>query len=41
MFDLKINNLTKDFAELRAVDDVNININVGEFFSILGPAGGG
>ena len=41
MFDLKINNLTKDFGELRAVDDVNININVGEFFSILGPSGCG
>ena len=41
MFDLKINNLTKDFAELRAVDNVNININVGEFFSILGPSGCG
>ena len=41
MFDLKINNLTKDFEELRAVDDVNININVGEFFSILGPSGCG
>ena len=41
MFDLKINNLTKDFGELRAVDDVSININVGEFFSILGPSGCG
>ena len=41
MFDLKINNLTKDFGELRAVNDVSININVGEFFSILGPSGCG
>jgi len=41
MFDLKINNLTKDFGELRAVNDVSIHINVGEFFSILGPSGCG
>ena len=41
MFDLKINNLTKDFGELRAVDTVNININAGEFYSILGPSGCG
>ena len=41
MFDLKLNNLTKDFGELRAVDTVNININAGEFYSILGPSGCG
>ena len=41
MFDLKLNNLTKKFDELFAVDDVSFNINSGEFFSILGPSGCG
>ncbi len=41
MFDLKLNNLTKKFDDLFAVNDVSFNINSGEFFSILGPSGCG
>lgn len=41
MFDLKLNNLTKKFDDLYAVDNVNFNISNGEFFSILGPSGCG
>ena len=32
MFDLKLNNLSKKFDELLAVNDVSFNINSGEFF---------
>ncbi|PPR47147.1 MAG: Sulfate/thiosulfate import ATP-binding protein CysA [Alphaproteobacteria bacterium MarineAlpha5_Bin9] len=41
MFDLKLNNLSKKFDELLAVNDVSFNINSGEFFSVLGPSGCG
>jgi len=41
MFDLKLNNLSKKFDDLFAVNDVSFNINSGEFFSILGPSGCG
>ena len=41
MFDLKINNLRKDFADNTAVNNISFSINAGEFFSILGPSGCG
>jgi len=41
MFDVKIKNLTKKFADNTAVNDVSFAINAGEFFSILGPSGCG
>ena len=33
--------LTKDFGGLRAVDNVNLNIEKGEFLAIIGPNGAG
>ena len=33
--------LSKHFGEVRAVDDLNIEIADGEFFSMLGPSGSG
>lgn len=29
------------YGDVRAVDDVTVNINDGEFFSMLGPSGSG
>ena len=38
---IKISNLSKNFDEVTAVDDVSVNIVKGEFFSLLGPSGCG
>ena len=38
---IKIKNLSKNFDEVIAVDNVNVNIAKGEFFSLLGPSGCG
>jgi len=38
---IQIKNLSKNFDDVVAVDDVNINIGKGEFFSLLGPSGCG
>ncbi len=36
-----VDRVTKEFGELRAVDDVTVRIPGGEFFSMLGPSGCG
>lgn len=38
---LEIDHITKKFKEFTAVDDVNFQVQEGEFFSILGPSGCG
>jgi putative spermidine/putrescine transport system ATP-binding protein/spermidine/putrescine transport system ATP-binding protein len=38
---VRIDGVTKDFGSLRAVDDVTIPIEDGEFLTILGPSGAG
>ena len=38
---IKITNLSKNFDEVVAVDDVSVNVAKGEFFSLLGPSGCG
>lgn len=38
---VKIENVSKAFGTFHALDDVNITINKGEFFSLLGPSGCG
>ena len=38
---IQINNISKHFADVKAVDDVSFEINEGEFFSLLGPSGCG
>ena len=38
---IRIENVTKRFGEHIAVDDVNLTIEQGEFFSLLGPSGCG
>jgi spermidine/putrescine transport system ATP-binding protein len=40
-FDLEFRNVTKDFGEVRAVDDVTLQVHCGEFISLLGPSGCG
>ena len=39
--EISLRDLTKDFGEVRAVDDVSLTIDTGEFFSLLGPSGCG
>lgn len=41
MYIIKTHNLTKKFKELLAVDDVNLEIEEGECFGLLGPNGSG
>ena len=36
-----VDRLVKDFGEIRAVDDVTLEVAAGEFFSMLGPSGCG
>jgi multiple sugar transport system ATP-binding protein len=41
MASLTIRGLTKDFGDVRAVDDLNLDIADGEFLVLLGPSGAG
>jgi putative spermidine/putrescine transport system ATP-binding protein len=38
---VELHNLTCSFGNVRAVNDVSLNIGSGEFFSLLGPSGSG
>ncbi|MGD9712157.1 MAG: ABC transporter ATP-binding protein [Thermomicrobiales bacterium] len=38
---LRVNDLTKDFAGLRAVDGVSLSVNEGEILGLIGPNGSG
>ncbi len=38
---VKLESLTKRFDEVTAVDDISVEIQAGEFFSLLGPSGCG
>ncbi|AEH46008.1 ABC transporter related protein [Thermodesulfatator indicus DSM 15286] len=38
---LRIENVSKSFGEVKVLEDINISIKEGEFFSILGPSGSG
>jgi spermidine/putrescine transport system ATP-binding protein len=39
--DVRLERVTKDFGETVAVDDLSLDIAIGEFFSLLGPSGCG
>jgi iron(III) transport system ATP-binding protein len=41
MSSLKLNHISKNFGGFIAIDDVNISVSQGEFFSIVGPSGCG
>lgn len=38
---LEINQVTKDFDQVRAVDDLNITVQTGDIYGLLGPNGAG
>lgn len=38
---VEMNDIRKDFTNLTAVNDINLSINQGEFFSLIGPSGCG
>lgn len=38
---IELKNLTKNYDKFRAVDDLNLTIETGEFFGLLGPNGAG
>jgi spermidine/putrescine transport system ATP-binding protein len=40
-FEVELHNVSKLFGEITAVDDVDLQISDGEFFSLLGPSGCG
>ena len=40
-FDLEFRNVSKTFGDVRAVDDVTLQVRRGEFLSLLGPSGCG
>ena len=39
--DVRLERVTKMFADVAAVDDLSLDITEGEFFSMLGPSGCG
>jgi ABC-type Fe3+/spermidine/putrescine transport system ATPase subunit len=39
--EISLRDLTKQYREVRAVDHVSLEIQAGEFFSLLGPSGCG
>ena len=39
--DVVFDDVTKSFGEVVAVDDIDLEIAEGEFFSLLGPSGSG
>ncbi|KKL54956.1 hypothetical protein LCGC14_2260200, partial [marine sediment metagenome] len=39
IIEIELRQLSKSFKEVVAVDNVNIRIRKGEFFSLLGPSG--
>ncbi|HEY1230700.1 MAG TPA: ABC transporter ATP-binding protein [Ramlibacter sp.] len=41
MADLIVSGLTRDYGEVRAIDDVSFTVGAGEFLTLLGPSGCG
>lgn len=41
MFAIQIEDLTKDYGNNRAIENINLEINQGEFFGFIGPNGAG
>ena len=38
---LKLNNLTKSYGRIKAVNNINLEVRPGEIFGFLGPNGAG
>jgi len=41
MSHLKVNNVTMRFSGVVALNDISLNVNKGEIFSLIGPNGSG
>jgi multiple sugar transport system ATP-binding protein len=41
MSDIRLENITKRFKDITALNDVSLSLNDGEFFVLLGPTGAG
>ena len=41
MLAIEVRNLTKEFNDLKAVDDISFQVQEGEIFGLLGPNGAG
>jgi ABC-type sugar transport system ATPase subunit len=39
MSDIRLENITKKFKDITALNDVSLSLNDGEFFVLLGPTG--
>ena len=38
---IEIRNLSKNYGDLRVLDDISVDIKQGEIIAIIGPSGGG
>lgn len=38
---IKVENLTKDYGDFRAIDNISFTVNKGEILGLLGPNGAG
>ncbi|MGP1485558.1 MAG: ABC transporter ATP-binding protein [Campylobacter sp.] len=40
-FAIRLNNITKNFGEVKALEDITFDVKIGEWVSVMGPSGSG